>query len=168
MVEATRLGLYRAKCMPDHTAIIARARRMRKNHPLLRSIYILTDGPDEWVEETRRWLVSDAWEKVWVGKADIYPNWADREIGIAADMEVARRAGVFVGNGVRLHGQLARFAWSRSRATIMTLTKTVLHNVVQHCASAYKGRPASRFYSVLVVVVGSMLYILVVAVEQRE
>lgn len=79
---------------------------MRKNHPLLRSIYILTDGPDDWAEEIRRWLASDAWDKVFVGKADVYPEWADHEIGIAADMEIARRAGVFVGTGVRIAQRL--------------------------------------------------------------
>lgn len=100
MVEATRLGLYRAKCLPDVKAIIARARRMRKNHPLLRSIYLLTDAPDDWTEEVRRWLASDAWDKVFVGRTDVYPNFQDREVGPAVDMEVARRAGVFVGNGV--------------------------------------------------------------------
>ncbi|WOO86038.1 uncharacterized protein LOC62_07G009524 [Vanrija pseudolonga] len=99
MVEDTRLGLYRAKCLPDVKAIIARARRMRKNHPLLRSIYLLTDAPDDWTEEVRRWLASDAWDKVFVGRTDVYPNFQDREVGPAVDMEVARRAGVFVGNG---------------------------------------------------------------------
>jgi len=100
MVEATRLGLYRAKCLPDFKAIIARARRMRKNHPLLRSIYIMTDAPGEWAEEIRGWLASDAWDKVFVGAADVYPDWQDHEVGIAADMEIARRAGVYIGNGV--------------------------------------------------------------------
>lgn len=104
MVEATRLGLYNAKCLPDVTAIIARARRMRKNHPLLRTIYILTDAPDEWIDEVRRWLVSDAWDNVIIGRTDVYDAWPDREVGVAVDMEVARRAGVFVGNGVSVPG----------------------------------------------------------------
>lgn len=107
MVEASRLGLYTAKCLPEITAVIARARRMRKNHPLLRSIYIATDGPEEWVEELRSWLISDAWDRVVVGQTDVYPGWDERELGVGVDMEVARRAGVFVGNGVSqacMHG----------------------------------------------------------------
>lgn len=102
MVEATRLGLYRAKCDPQVLEIIARARRMRKNHPLLRSVYILTDADDAFTEEMAMWLSSEGWDNVWVGKRDVYPNWDDRELGVAVDMEVARRAGVFVGNGVSL------------------------------------------------------------------
>jgi hypothetical protein len=100
MVEATRLGLYRAKCNPQILDIIARVRRMRKNHPLLKQVYIMTDADDAFTEEMRMWLSSEGWDKVWVGKRDVYPNWDDRELGVAVDMEIARRAGVFVGNGV--------------------------------------------------------------------
>ncbi|ORY29109.1 hypothetical protein BCR39DRAFT_565191 [Naematelia encephala] len=99
MVEAARMGLYRAKCLPQTLEIIARARRMRKNHPLLRSIYILTDADNSWAEEIRMWLQSEGWDNVFVGQRDIYPDWQDREVGVAVDMEIARRAGVFVGNG---------------------------------------------------------------------
>lgn len=106
MVEATRLGLYRAKCDPQVLEIIARARRMRKNHPLLRSVYILTDADDAFTEEMAMWLASEGWENVWVGKRDMYPDWDDRELGVAVDMEIARRAGVFVGNGVSLEDLL--------------------------------------------------------------
>lgn len=61
---------------------------------------MLTDADDAWCEEMRKWLISEGWDQVFVGKKDIYNNWADREIGVGVDMEVARRAGVFVGNGV--------------------------------------------------------------------
>ena len=94
------MGLYRAKCLPQVLDIIARARRMRKNHPLLRSIYLLTDAHGPWLDEVRMWLESEGWDHVWVGREDIYPRWREREVGVAVDMEVARRAGVFVGNGV--------------------------------------------------------------------
>ncbi|KAK8843501.1 hypothetical protein IAR55_007161 [Kwoniella newhampshirensis] len=99
MVEAARMGLYRAKCLPQTLDIIGRARRMRKNHPLLKSVYILTDAEDSWISEIRMWLQSDGWNHVWIGKNDFYPGWDEREVGVAVDMEVARRAGVFVGNG---------------------------------------------------------------------
>ncbi|WWC64268.1 uncharacterized protein I303_106878 [Kwoniella dejecticola CBS 10117] len=99
MVEATRMGLYKAKCLPETLDIIARARRMRKNHPLLKSVYILTDADDSWIREIRMWLQSEGWDNVWIGRHDIYPDWQDKEVGVAVDMEIARRAGVFVGNG---------------------------------------------------------------------
>ena len=94
------MGLYRAKCSPDTLEIIARARRMRKNHPFLRTVYILSDDESNWAHEVRMWLLSEGWEKVWIGAKDIWNQWQDREIGVGVDMEVARRSGVFVGNGV--------------------------------------------------------------------
>lgn len=100
MVEASRLGLYNAKCVPETTAVIARARRMRKNHPILRTIYLITDGTPEWAEELSRWLLSDGWEKVFIAEIDVHAAWTDQEVATAVDVEVARRAGVFVGNGV--------------------------------------------------------------------
>ncbi|WVN91186.1 uncharacterized protein L203_106443 [Cryptococcus depauperatus CBS 7841] len=99
MVQATRLGLYRAKCLPQTLDIISRARRLRKNHPLLKSIYILTDDVDDQTKELKMWLQSEGWENVWLGKEDVWPGWKEKEVGVAVDMEVARRAGVFVGNG---------------------------------------------------------------------
>lgn len=73
---------------------------MRKNHPLLKSVYILTDANDEWIAKLRMWLESEGWDHVWIGREDVWAGWNDREVGVAVDMEVARRAGVFVGNGV--------------------------------------------------------------------
>ncbi|ODN80051.1 hypothetical protein L198_07861 [Cryptococcus wingfieldii CBS 7118] len=100
MVEATRMGLYRAKCLPETLDIIGRARRMRKNHPLLKSVYILTDTDDAaWVGEMKKWLESEGWDHVWIGKDDVWGGWEEKEVGVAVDMEIARRAGVFVGNG---------------------------------------------------------------------
>ena len=99
-VEATRLGLYRAKCFPQILDIITRARRMKKNHPLLKVVYIITDEETPWADEVGMWLRTEGWDAVWMGKEDVYGDWEAREVGIGVDMEVARRAGVFVGNGV--------------------------------------------------------------------
>lgn len=98
-VEATRLGVYVVKCQPDYTAIIHRARRLRKNHPLLRTVYLITNpaGESSFVEEVRKWLRSDAWNEVYAGAGDFGVNGIERA---GVDVEVARRAGVFVGNGV--------------------------------------------------------------------
>ncbi|KAJ9104022.1 hypothetical protein QFC19_004156 [Naganishia cerealis] len=94
------LGLYRAKCDPETLAIIARARRMRANHPLLNTIYILSNADYNFIEETKRWLTSDGWHTI-ITSNDIASQWDDQEVGEAVDTEIARRSGIFVGNGVK-------------------------------------------------------------------
>lgn len=42
--------------------------------------------------------MSDGWHEVLIG-SDVTNEWADREVAEAVDIEIARRAGVFVGNG---------------------------------------------------------------------
>lgn len=101
MAEPTRLGLYRAKCDPSTLEIIARARRMRINHPLLDTVYVLSNGDYEFIADTKRWLESEGWRKVIVS-GDVISDWEDQEIGEAVETEIARRAGVFVGNGVSI------------------------------------------------------------------
>lgn len=92
------LGLYTAKCDPPILDLIARARRLRKNHPELSSIYILSNADFTFISEARKWLMSDGWHEVLIG-SDVTNEWADREVAEAVDIEIARRAGVFVGNG---------------------------------------------------------------------
>ena len=144
MVEASRMGLYRAKCLPSTLEIIARARRMRKNHPLLRVVYILTDADDRWAEEIRMWLASEGWDRVWIGGGDIYPEYEDREVGVAVDMEVARRAGVFVGNG-------ASFGCQTEDGEELTSMGLVLDDELEYRAAQDEGRDTYRPYAILVI-----------------
>lgn len=102
MARPARRGLYKAKCQPEIIEIIARARRMRKNHPLLKSTYVITDAPTKWVNELRKWLLSEGWENVWIGSRDVWAGRTDREVGQMVELEMARRSGVYVGNGVSL------------------------------------------------------------------
>ena len=118
MAEPSVRGLYEKKCRPPVLDVISRARRLRKHHPLLKSVYVVTDpetpkreppvqgstakGAKEpeahrWSDEVRMWLESEGWEHVWIGRDDV---WKGDRAGEGVDLEVARRAGVFVGNGV--------------------------------------------------------------------
>lgn len=101
MPKPAVLGLYRAKCDPETLEIIARARRMRVNHPLLNTIYILSNADYNFIEETKKWLASDGWHTI-LTSSDIVSEFDDQEVGEAVDTEIARRSGVFVGNGVCL------------------------------------------------------------------
>ncbi|KAJ9124337.1 hypothetical protein QFC22_001137 [Naganishia vaughanmartiniae] len=88
MPKPAVLGLYRAKCDPETLEIIARARRMRANHPLLNTLYILSNADYNFIEETKRWLVSDGWHTI-VTSTDIGSLWSDQEVLEAVDTEIA-------------------------------------------------------------------------------
>jgi len=68
--------------------------------PSLDIVYLMTnEGTEqEWIETLRRKLLSVGWKKVLTGK-DFEMNPEQRAVGMAVDMEIARRAGVFIGNG---------------------------------------------------------------------
>jgi len=114
MPAAARTGFYVAKCEPPILEIIARARRLRANHPALNSIYILSNGDYGYVAEARKWLESDGWDRV-LTSADVAYKWEDREIVEAVDTEIARRSGVFVGNGVSRENRVKIVAGSDSQ-----------------------------------------------------
>ncbi|GMK58726.1 hypothetical protein CspeluHIS016_0601680 [Cutaneotrichosporon spelunceum] len=97
MLAPARAGVYDAKCTPDTMAVITRARRMRKNHPILRAIYLVTDSQER-ADELAHWLHTDGWDAVYVA-SDVHNAWRDLEIRSMVETEVCRRAGVFVGSG---------------------------------------------------------------------
>ncbi|KLT39714.1 hypothetical protein CC85DRAFT_288288 [Cutaneotrichosporon oleaginosum] len=123
MPPPARFGLYAAKCSPGTTAIISRARRMRKNHPILRVIYLVTDD-EGWADELTRWLLSDGWEQVYVAPR-LHNAWKDQEVRPMVDTEVARRAGVFVGNGVSGRQRAADTSSRRWRATLRCCARVI-------------------------------------------
>jgi hypothetical protein len=140
MAKPARRGVYKAKCQPEILEIIARARRMRKNHPLLKSAYLVTDAPGKWVEEVRMWLLSEGWERVWIGRRDMWGGRAEREVGQGVELEVARRAGVYVGNGV---SDYLGVQW--------LLLTPVLALFEQYSLDQAERRHTSRSYTVLVI-----------------
>lgn len=145
MVAAARQGLYLAKCDPSILDIIARARRLRTNHPALSSIYILSNGDYGFVAEAKKWLESDGWDRV-LTSADVAYKWEDREIVEAVDTEIARRSGVFVGNGV----SIGRTVRSRRARLTIGVAHLVLGVEQQRRPAEECGWKAYRFHAILV------------------
>lgn len=93
--------------------------RIPANKHRLRHVYVLTNGWPSFLEELRLTLMEDGWESVvgtpdWGntvpalpfrimdGTGDAHLNSEERGVSAAVDMEIAQRAEVFVGNGVRV------------------------------------------------------------------
>ncbi|KAG8915667.1 hypothetical protein FRC00_001533, partial [Tulasnella sp. 408] len=148
--------LYMSRCWPEIDHIVKRLREIRRLHPGLERVFVLTNGKKDWVDRLKRALVQSGdgpllddgtedgsstttipslpnaedapnteggigpqvppgairvqpvpppatskagWKEVLTSK-DLQIFWTEREIDQAVDMEIARRAEVFLGNGV--------------------------------------------------------------------
>ncbi|KIO23715.1 hypothetical protein M407DRAFT_107536 [Tulasnella calospora MUT 4182] len=145
--------LYMSRCWPEIDQIVRRLREIRRLHPGLERVFVLTNGKKDWVDRLKRALVQSGdgpvsddgaedgsssttgppslpngedtpsvdgpqvppgairvqpvpppatskagWKEVLTSK-DLEIFWTEREIDQAVDMEIARRAEVFLGNG---------------------------------------------------------------------
>jgi hypothetical protein len=89
-------------------------------------LYVLTNADADWVREFTASLVQeDGWGTV-VGTPDLSLDEQMIEVGFAVDMEIARRAEVFIGNGVRYpvpcsdrRARLTNVQWSSFTSNIV-------------------------------------------------
>ena len=114
---------YLTRCLPDIPQIVERLREVKRQHPNLKRVYVLSNAWETWLDELRRELTkapvgkseSDGpsarwdpeaaaegpWEEV-ITSYDLLLDAEQRYVGMAVDMAIAERADVFVGNGVSM------------------------------------------------------------------
>ncbi|EUC64031.1 O-FucT domain protein, putative [Rhizoctonia solani AG-3 Rhs1AP] len=92
------VAIYRRVCWPSNAHVVERARLMRKLHPKLDRIYILTNGKPDYLAQLKADLRADGWEKLSTSQ-DMGLNWQEMWVSQSIDMSIAQRAEVFVGNG---------------------------------------------------------------------
>ncbi|KZT07597.1 uncharacterized protein LAESUDRAFT_724558 [Laetiporus sulphureus 93-53] len=103
--EDERVEAFRPHCYPDIDEIVRRAEEVAleeevKGRQRLRDVYIMTNGPAEWVAELKERLVQKGngrWRMV-TSSRDLMLNWEQRYVKQAVDMLIGQRAQVFVGN----------------------------------------------------------------------
>lgn len=112
--EATEeaMAVYMKHCYPSDAQILARIREIQLQYVAnttvredgtartLDVLYLLTNGDREWLKGLTAELVKDGWGTVVTSK-DLVLDDEQMDVGMAVDMEIARRAEVFVGNAVR-------------------------------------------------------------------
>jgi len=100
---------YMIHCLPTDDQIFQKIRDSRSDY--LRAareegreetvdvLYILTNDESEWLTEVKKSMKNEGWRVV-VTSRDLKLSMEAKDVGMAVDMEIARKASVFIGNGV--------------------------------------------------------------------
>jgi FMN phosphatase YigB (HAD superfamily) len=104
------MAVYMKHCYPNEEQILARVSELRREYlrptapgpgaapRTLDVLYLLTNGDREWVRGLTEKLSAE-WGTIITSK-DVVLDDEQMDVGMAVDMEVGRRAAVFVGNAV--------------------------------------------------------------------
>lgn len=100
---------YMEHCLPTFDAIVRKVRESRLEYinaaPVgtqrrtLDVVFLLTNDRSEWLAQVKRALREDGWNTI-VTSADLELDQEQIDVNMAVDMDIARRAAVFIGNGV--------------------------------------------------------------------
>ena len=101
---------HRERCLPEPDRIIRKARIARDEYVLaspgkrrtLDIMYLLTNAKGEWLETMKDALRNDGWHTI-VTSNDLELDSEGIDTAMAIDMDIARQAAVFIGNGVRVN-----------------------------------------------------------------
>ena len=96
----TREQLWYLHCWPRLDGIRDKLSAVRKNHPGLEDVYLMTNGKERWVGGLIELLLEDGWKSV-RASGDLVLSDAARAVSQGVDMAVGNWAEVFIGNGVR-------------------------------------------------------------------
>ncbi|KZV76432.1 hypothetical protein PENSPDRAFT_646205 [Peniophora sp. CONT] len=115
------LGWYVDHCFPDIRHIVKRVKELRVEAKgqgrSLDRIYILTNGDRDWIKKLKEELrEAGEWKSIATSR-DLEIDWEQEFVKQAADMLIATRAEVFVGNG-----------WSSLSSNVNLLRMAQKHN----------------------------------------
>ncbi|KAJ6550104.1 hypothetical protein B0H19DRAFT_1211458 [Mycena capillaripes] len=101
---------FRERCWPDHAGVVRKAAEARRDylahaqsvngtssHATLDVMYLLTNEKSPWIDELLVALQGDGWTVA--TSRDLKLDTEQTDVSMSVDMEIARRAAVFVGNG---------------------------------------------------------------------
>ncbi|EIN11679.1 hypothetical protein PUNSTDRAFT_98867 [Punctularia strigosozonata HHB-11173 SS5] len=104
-----RTDIYMRRCWPTLEQTLEKVREardayIREHDPALGSttvldvVHVLSDGDEEWLRALERGLRDSGWGTVVTSK-DLALDSEQTGVGMTVDMEIARKAAVFIGNG---------------------------------------------------------------------
>ncbi|KAJ7816256.1 hypothetical protein B0H13DRAFT_2257990 [Mycena leptocephala] len=98
---------FLARCWPDEAALVRKAAEVRRDYlesargmqsnATLDVLYILTNEKSAWINALKKALQQEGWTVA--TSQDLVLDAEQMDVSMAVDMEIARRAAVFVGNG---------------------------------------------------------------------
>ena len=102
-------ALYMEHCLPPDEDILRKIRDSRSDYLIAAQkegrtetvdvLYILTNDDSEWLTEVKKSMKNEGWRVIKTSR-DLKLNMEAKEVSMAVDMEIARKASVFIGNGV--------------------------------------------------------------------
>lgn len=103
------IDAFNKRCLPEIAAIAQKARTSREAYANaaraaerrrnLDVMYLLTNEKGPWLQQMKDALKNDGWNTI-VTSSDLVLNDEQMDVNMAVDMEIARKAAVFIGNGV--------------------------------------------------------------------
>ena len=103
------VDFYLKRCYPTDEAIIDKIEDSKYDYiqatkprepRYLDTLFILTNDKTGWVNSMKPFLRTHGWHTI-VTTQDLELDQEQKDVGMAVDMEYARKAAVFIGNGVR-------------------------------------------------------------------
>jgi hypothetical protein len=102
-------AIYLKRCFPSEEQLTAKIMQSkldwetgggnRSQRQKLDSLYIMTNAEKDWLDGFRTRLIEAGWAMV-TSSADLVLDDEQTSVAMAVDMDIGRRAGVFIGNGV--------------------------------------------------------------------
>lgn len=98
--EMERKKVYKKRCSPDFLEVVDKAREVQAQYHHLDTVYLSTNEKGEWLDRVTEALKNEGWASVMSSHDLRFRTAEELEVSMAIDMEIARLAAVFVGNGV--------------------------------------------------------------------
>ncbi|KAJ3575870.1 hypothetical protein NP233_g814 [Leucocoprinus birnbaumii] len=101
------VAVYMERCLADFAAVAKKIHDSRDDflnlkedgeQKVLDTLYILTNDDSEWLRQLKEALRGEGWKLIITSK-DLVLDAEGVDTGMAVDMDIARRAAVFIGNG---------------------------------------------------------------------
>lgn len=100
---------YLKHCLPSLDAIVQKVKVSKEDYiraglgnRTLDALYLLTNDESKWMDQLKDALRQDGWNTIRTSR-DLTLDQEQTDVSMAVDMDIARRAAVFIGNGVRMH-----------------------------------------------------------------